>query len=77
MLASYSFSKTFTDGPDGLWQGVGAIRNWYCRRCDYAVSSYDQPHRFITNLTYELPIGKGKLWGSQWSTWMDTLLGQW
>lgn len=79
LLASYTWSKTMTDGADGLWNNNGAlsIRNWYCRECDYALSNYDQPHRFVTNVTYELPIGRGKLLGSGWNTLADTVFGQW
>lgn len=79
MLASYTFSKTLSDGADGLWNNNGAqiIRNWYCRACDYGISSYDQPHRFVTNVTYELPIGRGKSFGSNWNKVANTMLGQW
>jgi hypothetical protein len=66
-----------TDGADGLWSGPGAIRNWDCRRCEYAVSSYDQPHRFVTNVTYELPLGKGKAIGSTWNSFTNAVLGEW
>jgi len=65
LLASYTFSKTITDVADGLWnQPAGDVRDWHCRSCDRAVSSYDQPHRFVTNVTYELPFGKGKRFGT-------------
>ncbi len=79
LLSSYTFSKTLSDGADGLWNNNGAqiIRNWYCRACDYSISSYDQPHRFVSNVTYELPIGKGKALGNHWNTFMDLALGQW
>src|SRR5437870_2457557 len=52
-------------------------RNWDCRRCDYPVSSYDQPHRFVTNVTYELPLGKGKAIGSNWNGITNAFLGEW
>ena len=79
LLSSYTFSKTLSDGADGLWNNNGCqiIRNWYCRACDYSISSYDQPHRFVSNVTYELPIGKGKALGSSWNRFTDLLLGQW
>jgi len=79
LLSSYTFSKTMSDGADGLWNNNGfqIIRNWYCRACDYSISSYDQPHRFVSNVTYELPIGKGKALGSSWNRFTDLLLGQW
>ncbi len=78
LLAAYTFSKTITDVADGLWnQPAGDVRNWHCRACDRAVSSYDQPHRFVTNVTYELPLGKGKTFGSGWGGAPQLLLGSW
>jgi hypothetical protein len=79
LLASYTFSKTLSDGADGLWNNNGfqVIRNWYCRKCDYSISSYDQPHRFVTNVTYELPFGRGKTFGHNWNRLTDTIIGQW
>ncbi|MBI3682261.1 MAG: TonB-dependent receptor, partial [Acidobacteria bacterium] len=79
LLAAYTWSKTMADGADGLWNnnGVQIIRNWYCRSCDYSISSYDQPHRFVTNVTYELPFGKGKTLGNSWNGWANAALGQW
>src|SRR5262249_8544379 len=46
---------------DGLWTQAGTVRNWYCIQCERAVSSYDQPHRFVFNGSYELPIGRGHM----------------
>jgi hypothetical protein len=79
MLASYTWSKTMSDGADGLWNnnGIQIFRNWYCRACDYSISSYDQPHRFVTNVTYELPIGRGKALGAGWNKLANAILGQW
>ena len=78
-LVSYTFSKTMSDGSDGLWNnnGIQIIRNWYCRACDYSISSYDQPHRLITNVTYELPLGRGKWIGTDWNGFLNNLFGQW
>ena len=59
LMASYTFSKTISGAVDGLWTQAGTVRNWYCIGCERAVSSYDQPHRFVFNGTYELPFGRG------------------
>jgi hypothetical protein len=68
-----------SDGADGLWNNNGfqIIRDWYCRSCDYAISSYDQPHRFVANVTYELPLGRGKALGASWNRIANALIGQW
>ena len=53
------------------------MTNWYCRSCERAVSSYDQPHRFVSNFTYELPFGHGKALGQSWNRALNTVLGGW
>ena len=76
-MASYTFSKTITGAVDGLWTQAGTVRNWYCLSCERAVSSYDQPHRFVFNATYELPIGRGKALAGSANRLLDTLIGGW
>lgn len=75
--SSYSFSKTISDAADGLWNMANGIRNYYCLKCERAVSSYDQPHRFVTNWNYELPFGRGKQLGSGWNRVLNAALGNW
>jgi hypothetical protein len=77
-LASYTFSKTIADGADGFYEKPSIdIRNMYCRRCDRALSDYDQPQRLVVNSTYELPIGRKRAIGHNWNKVVDALLGQW
>jgi hypothetical protein len=75
--ASYTYSKTISDAVDGLWNMSNNVRNWYCIQCERAVSSYDQPHRFVFNTTYELPIGRGKAFVSGANTFVNALIGNW
>src|SRR5581483_2616742 len=78
LLASYTFSKTIADGSDGFYEKPSIdIRNMYCRRCDRALSDYDQPQRLVLNSTYELPIGRKRAIGHNWNRFVDALLGQW
>ena len=76
-LTAYTWSKTISDAADGLWNRADGIRNNYCRACERAVSSYDQPQRLIANVTYELPFGRGKMMGSNWNAITNTVLGNW
>ncbi|HZO51660.1 MAG TPA: carboxypeptidase regulatory-like domain-containing protein, partial [Bryobacteraceae bacterium] len=36
-----------------------------------------QPHRFVTNITYELPFGRGKQFGAGVIRVVDAVLGNW
>jgi Carboxypeptidase regulatory-like domain/TonB dependent receptor/TonB-dependent Receptor Plug Domain len=40
-------------------------------------SDTDQRHAFVGSVMYELPFGRGKQWGSNWSGAMNNLLGGW
>lgn len=82
-MASYTRARMMSDGADGTWNdqnsglGLGGLRNWYCRSCERAVSSYDVPNRFVLSFVYELPFGKGKQFGSSWHGITNLVLGGW
>jgi hypothetical protein len=38
---------------------------------------HDVRHNVVLSATYDLPIGRGRQWGSQWSGITDALLGGW
>ncbi len=75
-MVAYTFAKTISDGGDDVWLGSNES-NAYCRHCDRSVSVYNQTHRLVTNFTYELPFGRGKRFGANWSKALDAVLGQW
>jgi hypothetical protein len=78
MMASYTWSKSMADSSDGIWNdSQGTLRNWYCRGCEYSLSSYDIPHRFVYNVNYELPFGRGKRFGSSMHWLPNALVGGW
>lgn len=41
------------------------------------ISPFERPHRFTFSGIYELPIGKGRTWGSDWHPVADAILGGW
>ena len=44
---------------------------------EYSYSTLDVPHRITASATYELPFGKGKMFGKNWSGVTNALLGGW
>src|SRR5262249_58833145 len=44
---------------------------------EYAIGDQDTTHVFNLNAIYELPIGKGKRFGSDAGPWLDRLIGGW
>ncbi len=60
-LFSYTWSKSLDDGS--AIRGVAndfAPQDMRCRACEYGLSSFNVPHRFVTSILYNLPFGKGQ-----------------
>jgi len=68
ILASYTWSK-FTERVSLL----NATDTAYEER----PADADIPHRLVVSGIYELPFGRGRKWGSDWSRALDAFLGGW
>ncbi|MEP7213341.1 MAG: carboxypeptidase regulatory-like domain-containing protein [Acidobacteriota bacterium] len=44
---------------------------------EYSYSTLDVPHRVTASVTYELPFGKNKMFGGNWSGLTNAFLGGW
>jgi len=55
----------------------GGVQNPLCMACDRGASDYDISHNLTLSWSYELPFGKGKAFGKNWSGVANTLLGGW
>jgi hypothetical protein len=79
-LLGYTYSRTFDSGmPDGLGTFPGATYfplPGY-QKLDWALSTLNLNHQFTASVTYELPFGKGKEFGSGWGGPMNAILGSW
>lgn len=81
VLASYTFSK-FTDNTAGTnsWATVGfgvPIRNYYNLAAEKSVDAADIPQSLVISYIYELPVGKGKKVGTNFSAVADAIVGGW
>ena len=88
-MASYTWAKGMTNnrgfygqfgGPSsgGSLATEGAYwQNTYDPDADWGPMFYDLRHNFVLSGAYELPFGKGRKWGSNWSGAANTLLGGW
>jgi len=79
-LIGYTYSRTYDTGlADGLGTNVTAsyfpLPNW--RKLDWALSDINLNNNFTASVIYDLPFGKGKKWGSNWSGGVDSVLGDW
>ncbi|HWH58189.1 MAG TPA: TonB-dependent receptor [Terriglobales bacterium] len=83
LLASYTFSKFIDDvgGPEN-WASASAnfsenIRNVYNLAAEKSVDATDTPHSFVLSYVYELPVGKGRKYGSGMNGIANTVIGGW
>jgi hypothetical protein len=59
-LAGYTFSKSIDEGSAYRLNPQDAgIQNSACLICERGLSAFDQRHRFVASILYELPVGKG------------------
>jgi hypothetical protein len=89
-LASYTLAKGTTNnrgfygvfggtGPQGVTSATeGAYwQNTYDPDAEWGPMFHDVRHNFILSATSELPWGKGRRWGSNWSGLTNAVLGGW
>jgi Carboxypeptidase regulatory-like domain len=83
LLASYTFSKFIDNvgGPEN-WASASAnfsenIRNVYNLAAEKSVDATDTPHSFVLSYVYELPVGKGRKFGSGMNGVVNTIVGGW
>lgn len=81
---NYTYSKSIDIGSNAervsLFEGFGfgsQIINAFQPGQLRAVSDYDTTHQINTNWVYELPLGRGKKWGSGWNRGLDAVAGGW
>jgi hypothetical protein len=73
MNSFYTFSKTINDADtDGAASGI----TYYNRRLEKARANYDVNHRWVTTVTYELPVGKGRKFINR-GGWRNAIFGGW
>jgi len=79
-LFGYTWSRNFDSGlPDGLGTNPGALY-WPLpgtSKLDWGLSQLNLNNSFTASVLYDLPFGKGKYWGSGWSSPVDAALGHW
>jgi hypothetical protein len=79
-LIGYTYSKSMDNAlSDGLGSNVGAM--YYplpnIGNGDKSLSQINLAHNFTASLIYQLPFGKGKTWGNNWSAPANAILGNW
>jgi Carboxypeptidase regulatory-like domain len=79
-LIGYTYSHTYDSGfADGLGSFPGATY-WPlpgARAADWSLSQINVDHQVTASVTYDLPFGKGKAYGSNWNGALNAVAGGW
>jgi hypothetical protein len=89
-MANYTFSKATQDNAGFYGAGWGGTSNFTFHgkggdgdqdvrnpEADKGPSFFDNKHNFVLSANYELPFGKGRAKGSDWSGITQAILGGW
>jgi hypothetical protein len=62
VLSSYTLSKSTDNGSGIRTNGTDPLnpQNSYCLSCEDGLSVFDQRHRLVTSVVYDLPVGPGR-----------------
>ncbi len=78
ILSSYQWARAEDNASEDQGWFVGdAFRDVFDPSSDYSVSAHDLPHDFVTNLVWEVPVGKGKAIGGNIGRALDAIVGGW
>jgi hypothetical protein len=82
LTANYTFSKSLTDdigfyGVSNIYSGQYYQQNAYDMRSEWGLAGSDTKHNISVSGVYELPFGKGKLFGPNWNYVTNSVLGGW
>ena len=62
-IAAYTFSKTLTDTDSALYaSGSQVVQDFYNRKAEKGIASFDFPQVLKLTWIYELPFGHGRRW---------------
>jgi outer membrane receptor protein involved in Fe transport len=82
-LTTYTLSRSIDDKSGSAVTGGGDSNsdakpmNPFDRHADRGLSSFDRRQRFVAAFNYDLPIGTGKSWGTNWSPVLNGIFGNW
>ncbi len=81
-LNTFAYGKAMGDSEQALEYfpspGFGANpQNIHDLHNEFAPTSYDIKFNNVTSVVYQLPFGKGKMFGSNWNPALDAIAGGW
>jgi len=71
----YTFAKAITDSYQSSLPIFNQISR--CRSCSKGPATFDVRHKAVGSLIWEMPFGRGQLFGGHLPGWVDLALGGW
>ncbi len=75
-MGTYTFSRNIDTGGDGFSLS-SSPQDPACIECDRALSYFHHKNIFAMSFVYELPVGKGKKFGTDMKAGTNQILGGW
>lgn len=75
VLAAYTWASALDQA--GAWDSGASPQFRDNFDAEWGRMSQTPVHRYTTAVTYDLPFGKGRRWGSSWNRGADLVLGGW
>jgi carboxypeptidase family protein len=82
LTANYTYSKSLTDdigfyGVSNIYSGQYYQQNAYDMRSEWGPSGMDTRQNISVSGVYDLPFGRGKMFGGNSNIFVDSVLGGW
>ncbi len=78
VFATYQWSKALDDTSETqAWEVGDKIRDAYDLAREKSVSAHDLPQDFVANAIWDLPVGKGRKYGSSMNKVANAIVGGW
>lgn len=78
LMATYAWSKALDNTSETqAWEISDSIRNAYNLALDKSISGHDIPQDFVANALLELPVGRGRKFGTNMNKAANAIVGGW
>lgn len=79
LTSNYTFGKTIDNAYSSMqtWDNGGRPLDYHNLGLEKSVAGSDRTHVVKIGLTYELPVGKSRAFGSDMRGWLDAVIGGW
>jgi hypothetical protein len=80
LLGAYTFARTMENagaGRNTRYGNQAALQDRNDLHSEYGLAGSDTPQRLVVGGSYELPLGRGKRLGGNWSRGLNAAIGAW